>query len=45
MVIVQFEDGKRATYHVAAGGQEFQAGDRVTVNTAQGTPLITRSGM
>lgn len=45
MLIVQFENGKRETYHVAAGGQEFQPGDKVTVNTSQGTPMITRAGM
>lgn len=45
MVTVQFEDGKRELYHVTAGGQQFQVGDRVTVTAAEGTPLITRTGM
>ncbi|QAU33085.1 hypothetical protein [Janthinobacterium sp. 17J80-10] len=45
MLTVQFEDGKRELYHVAAGGQVFQVGDRVTVTAAEGTPLITRTGM
>ncbi|RJG02943.1 hypothetical protein D3878_16265 [Noviherbaspirillum sedimenti] len=42
---IQFEDGHREVFHVAAGGQKFQMGDRVTVNAAQGTPVISRSPM
>jgi outer membrane lipoprotein SlyB len=42
LLTIQFEDGKREMFQVAAGGVQFQVGERVTVNTALGTALITR---
>lgn len=42
VVTVQFDDGQRQTFDLAAGGQLFNVGERVTVNTTQSPAVIAR---
>ncbi len=42
VVTVQFDDGQRQTYDLAAGGQQFRVGERVTVNATQNPAVIAR---